>query len=196
MHHHLRCGMLPLQFQDFFQRKLLVHMAGAVPDHHILASGQLLDIGTQVPVGCEDDRLVGRNRLYDLQGIGRGAAHIRQGFHPDRSIDVRNHLVAGIFRLESRESGRIARFCQRTSRFEIRKQHLLFRREHLGRLCHEMHAGEEDDPGVGLLRLDGERQRIAQEIGYFLHFGQRIVVRQDNGVLLAFEPLDFRFEFR
>ena len=49
---------------------------------------------------------------------------------------------------------------------------------------------------VGLLRLDGERQRIAQEIGYLLHFGQRIVVRQDNGVLLAFEPLDFRFEFR
>ena len=75
-------------------------MAGAVPDHHILASSQLLDIGTQVPVGSEDDRLVGRNRLYDLQGIGRGAAHIRQGFHPDRSIDVRNHLVAGIFRLE------------------------------------------------------------------------------------------------
>ena len=59
-----------------------------------------------------------------------------------------------------------------------------------------MHTGEEDDPGVGLLRLDGERQRIAQEIGYLLHFGQRIVVRQDNGVLLVFEPLDFRFEFR
>lgn len=81
-------------------------------------------------------------------------------------------------------------------RLEIREQHLLFRREHLGRLRHEMHAGEEDDPGVGLLRLDGERQRIAQEIGYLLHFGQRIVVRQDNGVLLVFEPLDFRFEFR
>ena len=59
-----------------------------------------------------------------------------------------------------------------------------------------MHAGEEDDPGVGLLRLDGERQRIAQEIGYLLTLGQCRVVRQDDGVLLVFEPLDFRFEFR
>ena len=50
-----------------------------------------------------------------------------------------------------------------------------------------MHAGEEDHVGIDRLRLHGERQRIAEEVGRSLHVGRSIVVGQDHGAAFAFE---------
>lgn len=47
-----------------------------------------------------------------------------------------------------------------------------------------MHAGEEDDFRIGFGRPGRQRQAIAGEVGHLLHFGNRIVMRQNHGALL------------
>ena len=190
MHDDLGGRMLLFELQQLLQRKFLVHMTCAVPQHDILASRQLFDIPSQIAVGREDDRSVGRDRLHDLQRIGRSAADIGQGLDADRGIDVRNDRMAGIFRLEGRKILLIARLGQRTSRFGAGNQHLLVGAEHLGGLGHEVHAGEQDDVGVYRLRLDREGQRVAQKVGRLLHFGRGVVMGQYDGALAALEFVD------
>ena len=53
-----------------------------------------------------------------------------------------------------------------------------------------MYAREENCAGLHLLRLDRQCERVAQKIGDGLHFGQRIIVREDHGSLAAFELFD------
>lgn len=53
-----------------------------------------------------------------------------------------------------------------------------------------MHAGEQDDFRIDRLRPDRQRERIAQEVGHLLYFGQRIVMGQYDGMFLAFQFLD------
>ena len=92
-----------------------------------------------------------------------------------------------MLRPEGGEGSGVARIGQRTARLGAGDQHLLVRAEHLGRLGHEVHPREEDHVGFDRLRLDGERQRVAQEVGHGLHLGRGVVVRQNHGVLLALE---------
>ena len=53
-----------------------------------------------------------------------------------------------------------------------------------------MHAGEEDDLRIGFGRPGRQRQAIAGEVGHLLHFGNRIVMRQNHGALLFFQTKD------
>ena len=50
-----------------------------------------------------------------------------------------------------------------------------------------MHAAEGDHLGVGLRRLLREPERVADEVGHILHFGQLVVVGQDYGAALGGE---------
>ncbi len=54
-----------------------------------------------------------------------------------------------------------------------------------------MDAAEHDDVGLGLLRLEAQPQRIADIIGDVLDLRDLVIVRQDDGVALAFEAQDF-----
>ena len=165
-------------------------VAGAVPDHHIVAPGELLYIGAQVAVGPEEDRLLAGDRFDDAQGVGRGAADVRQRLHAHRRVNIGDHRVARVLRLEGGESGRVARLGQRAARLGAWDEHPLVGAEHLGRLGHEVDAGEEDRRGVDALRLDRQGQRVAQKVGHLLHLGRGVVVGQDHGVLFALELLD------
>ena len=104
MHDDPGCGVLLFEPEQFFERKLLVNMARPVPDHHILAAGQLPDVSAQVAVGREDDGAVGRDRLHDFQGIRRSAADIGQRLDPDGRVDIRNHRMPRVPGLEGRKS--------------------------------------------------------------------------------------------
>ena len=57
----------------------------------------------------------------------------------------------------------------------------------VGKSTVKMCIRDRDHVGFDRLRLDGERQRVAQEVGYGLHLGRGVVVRQNHGVLLALE---------
>ena len=195
MHDHPGLGMLALELQQLLERELLVHVAGAVPQHHVRASGEFADIGAQVAVGPEKDGDIGRDRLNYLQGVRRGAADIRKGLNLDRRIDIGDHAVAGILRLESGELCGRARVGERAASLGAGDEHLFFGTEHLGRLGHEVHAGKEDDVGIDRLCAYRQGQRVAQEVGHGLHFGSRVVVREDHGVLFTLETLDALLKF-
>ncbi len=196
MHDHCRLRVFAPQFENLFERKLLVDVACTVPQHHIVATRQLLDIGAEIAVGSEDYRLFARYAPDDLQSVRRRAADVGQSLHPDGGIDIRNDLVTWIFRLESGECSGIARLGERAASLGIRYKHLFVGREHLSGLRHEVYAGEQDDVSIGILRLYRQRQRVAEEIGRLLHFGRRIVMGEYYGILLAFEFGDSFEQFR
>jgi hypothetical protein len=79
---------------------------------------------------------------------------------------------------------------QRATGVHVGQDHCLFRRKNLGHLGHELHAAERDHIGVGLRRLARQFQRIADEIGQILQFRLLVIMRQDDGILLAAQALD------
>jgi len=117
MRNDLGPRVLLAQCEQFFERKLLVDVAGAVPQHHVGASREFLHVGAQIAVGCEEDRLFGRNRLDDLQGVGRRAADVGLRLDLHRRIDVRNHRMAGVAGAEAAERLGLAAVGQRAARF-------------------------------------------------------------------------------
>ena len=92
--------------------------------------------------------------------------------------------------LEGSELLRVARFGQRAPRLGAGDEHLFSGAEDLGGLGHEVHSGEKDDVGIDRLRPHRQGERVAQKIGDGLHFGRRVVVRQDHGVFLTLEIPD------
>ncbi|MNI60722.1 hypothetical protein D3C73_1159540 [compost metagenome] len=80
---------------------------------------------------------------------------------------------------------------QRTSRAQVGDQHRLVRRQDLGRLGHEMNARLNDHLGLGLGGLLGQPQAVADIVAHPVKdLGRHIVVGQDDGVALAFQPVD------
>ena len=63
--------------------------------------------------------------------------------------------------------------------------------EQLGRLGHEMHAGQHDDIRFDRHRLAGKREAVADDVGDAVEDLRRlVVVRQDDGIALALERED------
>ena len=189
MSEHLGFGILFFQFENLFQRKFLVHAAGTVPDDHI-AAGHAADVVAQIAVGRKNDLRVGRQAADHVHRVARRTADIGQRLDPDRRIDVRHDRMSRIAFQELGEILRPARIGQRASRGRFGQKHLLVRRQYLGGLGHKVHAGEQDDPRIGPGGLLRQRQAVAREIGYALHFGQRIVVRQNYRAFLFLQPDD------
>jgi hypothetical protein len=53
-----------------------------------------------------------------------------------------------------------------------------------------VHAGEDDDLGVGVAGRAGELQRVADVVGDVLDVGLLVVVREQDGLALALQGLD------
>jgi len=66
--------------------------------------------------------------------------------------------------------------------------------EDLGGLCHEVHAAEGDDRGLGARRGLGQLEAVAHEVRQVLDLGLLVVVGQEHGVALLPEPGDLRQE--
>ena len=190
---HGGVGVLPLQLQDPRGRELLVHVAGAVPQHH-LAARDAVDVMAQVTVGAEDDLLLFRQAFDDLPRVGRGDHDVGHCLDRGRRVDVRDDRVARMRLDEPLERLRRAAVRQRAARVQVGHQHLLLRAEDLGRLAHEMHAAHDEDAGLRLRRPLRQGEAVAHEVGDVLDLARLVVVRQDDGVLLFPQPVDFRLE--
>ena len=76
---------------------------------------------------------------------------------------------------------------ERAGGLHVRKQDLARWNEDFGGLGHEVHAAEDDDVVVALLRFLGQRKAVADVIGEFLYLVALVVVAEDDGVLFAFQ---------
>ena len=175
------------EVEDPLQGKLLVDVASAVPEDDVVASRLFLEVRPQVAVGGEDHGLVGGDGVYDVEGVGGCAADVGQGFYFGRRVDVADDDSPGVSGPEGRKLGRGARGGQRTTRLGIGDQYFFRGGEDLGRLGHEIDAGEQYDVGVGLRRLLRQRQRVSREIGYLLHLRTGVVVGKDDSVLFQLQ---------
>ena len=176
-----RMGLL--EFQYLRHRETLVHMAAAVPEQH-LPAGDRVDIRPQVLVGTEDELGVLREGVDNLLGVAAGHHHIGQRLDGRRGVHVADHLIAGMLVLELPQVFGAARVGQRTACVEVGAEHHLLRRENLTGLGHEMHTAHHDHVGIGLGSLARQRQRVANEVGHLLNLAHRIVVSQDDSILL------------
>ena len=58
-------------------------------------------------------------------------------------------------------------------------------------LGHEMYSTEDDDVGLRALRFLRQGQAVAYKVGQFLYLVTLVVVAEDDGVFLFFQPDDF-----
>ena len=166
------------QLPDVGRCKQLVHLAMALPcdDLHVRLRGDVL---REIFIR-QHDHALGAERLHDLQRIARGAADVGFRLHRRRGVDIGDDGDAGIARGDG--------VGQRTARREIGDQHGLFRVQQLGRLGHEVHAGQHDDVGIDLGGFARQQQAVAHDVGDAVEdFRRLIVVREDDGVTRSLE---------
>ena len=180
-----------LQILDFV---VVVNTAGTVPQEHFTACHPV-DIVAEVAVGHENDLLVLGQLVDEFQRVAGGDDQVALGLHRCSAVDIRQHLVVRVFCLEFSELLGLAAVGEGAARAHVGHEHLACGVEDFGRLRHEVHAGEEDDVGLRFCGLAGQSEAVAHEVGHLLHFGQGVIMRQDDGVLLALQASDFGFEF-
>ncbi len=169
----------------------LVDLAGALP-------GDDLDVGLgghprrEVLVGEEDD-LVDTERLDDVDRVGGGAADVGFGLHLGRRVDVGDDRRAGMLVAEPGDVVGGDGLRQRAAGPEVGDQHGLVGVEDLGRLGHEVHAGHDDDVGVGLRGHPGQLERVAPQVGDAVEdVGRHVVVGEHDRVAAPLQLADLR----
>ena len=183
---HLGVRMFPFQFENLFEREFLMHMTRSVPQHDVVAAGHPLQVIPKIAVRGEQ-YLLSLQRPDDFHGVGRGTTDICQCLHLNRGIDIGHHLMVGIPFADPAEIRSAARIGQGTPGSRVGYQHLFPRRQHLGRLSHEIDARKKDDVRIGRRCGLGKCEGIPDEIRHLLHFGPRIVMSENHGVLLSFQ---------
>ena len=181
-----RVGMIELQLDQGLVRELLVHDAGTRPQHH-RPPGGAHEVRSQMPVGREEDRLVGRYLAQNAFGRRRGDDHVGQCLHGRGAVDVRHRHRVRIAGPPPRKGIGWARFLERAPCLEVRDQNLGRRVQDLGDLGHEADTAECDHLGVGPLRGPGEFQGVADEVCNVLDFCVLVVVREDDGFPLPLQ---------
>ena len=94
-------------------------------------------IGAQVLVGRENDGLILRDTLNDLDRIGGRAADVGQGLHLRRAVDITDHDMVRILLLELAEQRRRTESASNPPAFRSGSRTFLCGRD-LGCLRHEM----------------------------------------------------------
>ena len=191
--HHDGIGILLLQLHDRLHGEFLMHMTSTVPEQHTPAR-DTVDVVAKVVVGAKDDLLALGEAVDDLLGIAAGHHTIRQRLHCRRGVHIAHHLVTRMLLLVFLQVFSLAAVRQRTSGIEVGAQHGLVRTQELAGLRHEMHAAHHHHLGIGLGSLAGKGEGVAHEVGNVLYLAHRIVVRQDNRILLLAEPAYLLFQ--
>ena len=184
---HVR--MIFAQLPDVGRREQLVHLAMALPgdDLHVRLRGDVL---RQIFIRQHDDAL-DAERLDDLQRVARGAADVGFRLHRRRGVDIGDDGHAGIALAHQPHVLRGDGVGQRTAGREVRDQHGLFRVQQLGRLGHEVHAGQHDDVGIDLGGFARQQQAVADDVGDAVEdFRRLVVVREDDGVAASLQLED------
>ena len=153
-------------------------MARAVPavEDHVLVGQLLGHVAPEVLVGDEQDVVLGEPRA-DRDRVGRGHADVAPHLYLGGGVDVAHHgevvAVLGargvdVCAAHHVRHGAVGR--------RLGEQHALVRVEQLGRLAHELDAGEHDG---ALRQVDGEARqgkRVAHVVGEGLNLGWHVVV--------------------
>ena len=184
-----RVGMAGLELHQFAGGKPVMDDAGAVPQDHF-AAGLAGQIGAQVLVGREQDRLVLGQLVDDVFGVGRGDDDVGKRLHLGRAIDVGE---GDVVRMGGAEAGEVvgrAGFLQRAAGVGIGQHHRFVGAQDLRHLGHEADPGKNDHIGVRGRGPAGQVEGIADEIGQILNLPVLVIMGQDDGVLLTLEAVD------
>ena len=92
---HFSPGMFVLEGQHSFFAEGLVNDAASRPEGQ-LATALLLNPAPQVLIGCEQNGLIGRQLVHQINGIAAGADQIALRLHCGRAVDVAHHEVVGV----------------------------------------------------------------------------------------------------
>ncbi len=193
MNEYLGSGMLSLEFKNLFKGELLVHMACTIPQHHV-TTGLRIDIISQIAVGTKNYFLILRQRIDHLHGIAGSDDNIGESLDGSRSVDVRDHSVTRMILYEFFKFGSRATVGKRASGIEVRHQHLLLRTKNLDSLAHEMHSAHHDYGIVETFCDPGKSEGVAYKISHLLDFTHRVVMGEDDSVLLFFESENLFFQ--
>ena len=135
-----------------------------------------------------DAQLVG-----DARGVRARAAAVRERFDVGVRVDVRHRREAAARGAqEVLALGDVVGvdLGERAQRAQARQVHGPLGRERVAALGHEAHAAEDDEARVEIARAHGQLEAVAHGVGDRLHLGHLVVVRGDEGVLLALEAAD------
>ncbi|ENN85225.1 hypothetical protein RHSP_55066 [Rhizobium freirei PRF 81] len=142
----------------------------------------------------EHQHLRHAERFHYLTGVAGGTANIGCRLHRCRCVDISDDRNTGMGLAQQGDIFGRDRFCQRAAGLQIRDQDRLFRIQQLGGLCHEMHAGKDDDVGLHFRSLAGKRETVADDIGNAMKdFRRLVIMRQDDGVVSSLQFED-RFD--
>ena len=184
-----RPGIGLLVGQQLLGGEALMDLAMALPgdDLHV---GLRRDILGQILVGNAEHRVLAE-ALDHLHRVRRGAADVALRLHVGRGVDIGDDRDAGIALAQQPHVGAGDRGGERAAGPHVRDQHQLVGIEQLRGLGHEVDAALDDDVGVGLRRLLGELQRVADDVGDAMEDLRRlVVVRQDHRVAGLLEVVD------
>ncbi len=153
--------MLFLEQLQLQALELVVHDARAVPQQHV-GAGLLLDVAAEVAVGGPQDLLaLGLQVVHHGQRAGTGHHPVGARLHGGAGVGVDDDGAVGMGVAEGGEVVGRAAEIERAGGVEVGHQHALARRQDLGGLAHEAHAGHHQ----GLLR------GVAAEAGHLEGIG-------------------------
>ena len=93
--------------------------------------------------------------------------------------------MSGMRAYKAGEVGRRTAFGQRAGGAQVGQEHFLAGTENLIGLSHEVHAAHHNDVGIGLGGFLGQGQAVAHKVRHILNVAFRVIVRHDDGLLLA-----------
>ena len=193
MSQHLGVRIGGAQLENVGGGEAFVHLAAPLPGDD-LDVGLARDVAGEELVGDQDDAIDAPflGDVFDhLHGVGAGAADIGLGLHVGRGVHIGHDRQARIALLDQPHVGAGDRGGEAASGQQVGDQHGLFRRQDLRRLGHEVHAGLDDDLGVGLGRFLGQAKAVADIVAHAVEdLGRHVVVGEDDGVFLALQPVD------
>ena len=187
---HFGVRVCLFQLNQAFHRKLLVHMACAVPQQHIAAGG-FVDVTAEVAVGTEDEFGVFGELFHNFLCVARCYHHVGQCFDGSGGVDIRDDGVVGMCADKRSELVGIATIGQRTSGVDVGHQHFFVGRQYFGRFAHKMDAAHHQNVGGCFGSPLCQRQTIAYHIGYVLNVAGLVIVRHDDGIFFEAQAVDF-----
>ena len=193
VHQHFGSGVLLFKLHEFRHRETLVHMAAAVPEHH-LASRLRIDVVAQVIVRTEDELGVLGESFDNLFGVARRHHHISQRLDGRRGVNIRHHLVAGVRLYKVGKLVCRTAFGQRACGIEVGHEHLFLRTENFVSLAHKVHTAHHNDVGISFSRLLGQSEAVAHKVGNILQHALGVVVCQNDGIFLLAHASNFGLE--
>ena len=183
---HMSVGVLLLELHNLLNREFLVHLAVAVPHHHVAAC-DAVDVVAQVAVGTEDELLILGEAVDNLLGVAAGHYHIGESLDGSTGISVADNSVSWVLLDERLKLIGRTTVAQRAARVEVGHYNSFLRAQNFSCLAHEMHATEHYHRRFHILRQLCQCQAVANVVGKILNFVTLVEVRHNNSILLLFE---------